>query len=76
MLEKFNLYYNNGNDSFVIGSIEEFKRIVKLELKTPVEKIDTIEELENEIEKLNEKFKDKKISFFLISKEEDEESNF
>ena len=76
MLKEYNLYYNNGNDSFLLESIDEFKRIVKLELKTTVGNIETIEELEKEIETLNEKFKNKKISFFLINKEDDEKSSW
>ena len=73
MLKKFNLYYNNGNDSFKLKDLKEFERTAELELKQELNEIKTIEQLEEEIEKINEKFKNKKISFFLINKEDDEE---
>ena len=73
MLKKFNLYYSNGNDSFKLKDLKEFERTAELELKQELNEIKTIEQLEEEIEKINEKFKNKKISFFLINKEDDEE---
>ena len=62
----------------------EYNLYVNLELKDfigkdeIIEKIDkniSLEELENVIDELNSKNKNK-VSYFLISKEDDEESNF
>ena len=81
MLQKYNLYLNNGADSFIIKDMKEFEKYVREELKDFIgkEKLNlkpnSIEELEKTIEVINEKNKNQ-ISFFLISKEDDEESQF
>lgn len=80
ILKDYNLYLNNG-DQFKIESLEEFERHVKLELKYFKGKEDlnlrpaTIEELEKTIEIVNSNNKNG-IDFFLISKEDDAESEF
>lgn len=81
MLQKHNLYLNDGADSFIIKDMKEFEKYVREELKDFIgkEKLNlkpnSIEELEKTIEVINEKNKNQ-ISFFLISKEDDEESQF
>lgn len=78
VLEKYNLYLNDGAEQFKIESLEEFGRHVKLELKDFAGKEDlnlkpaSIEELEEVIKNINENNKNK-VSFFLISKEDDEQ---
>lgn len=74
----YNLYLNEGAEQFKIESLEEFERYVKLELKDFAGKEDlnlkptSIEELEEVIKNINENNKNK-VSFFLISKEDDEQ---
>lgn len=78
VFENYNLYLN-GKDQFEIESVEELKRYVKLELKDFAGKDElnlqpaTAEELENVIKMINEKNKNG-ISFLLISKEDDTQS--
>ena len=80
LLENYNLYLNDGDDQFEIENIEEFEKYVKLEMKFFSGKDElnlnpeTIEELEEVIEIINKKNKNKKVSFFLISKEDDNAS--
>jgi hypothetical protein len=80
ILKDYNLYLNNG-DQFKIESLEEFERHVNLELKEFDGKEDlnlkpeTAEELEETIRTINENNKNG-IDFFLISKEDDKESEF
>ena len=68
-------------NNFKIESLEEFKRHVNLELKEFKGKADlnlkpvTAEELEETIRTINENNKNG-IDFFLISKEDDAESEF
>ena len=81
VLEKYNLYLNDGAEQFKIESLEEFERHVNLELKEFNGKEDlnlkpeTIEELEETIRTINENNKNG-IDFFLISKDDDKESEF
>lgn len=78
IFENYNLYLNDG-DQFKIESLEEFERHVKLELKDFAGKEDlnlkpaSIEEFEEVIKNINEKNKNG-ISFLLISKEDDAQS--
>lgn len=78
VLEKYNLYLNDGAEQFKIESLEEFERHVNLELKEFKGKEElnlkptSVEELEEVIEIINENNKNK-VSFFLISKEDDEQ---
>ena len=80
-LKKYNLYLNYVAEQFKIESLEEFERHVKLELKDFQGKEElnlkptSIEELEEVIEKINKNNKNG-INFFLISKEDDAESEF
>lgn len=80
ILKDYNLYLNNG-DQFKIESLKEFERHVNLELKEFKGKEDlnlkpaTAEELEDTIRTINENNKNG-IDFFLISKEDDAESEF
>ena len=79
IFENYNLYLNEGADQFEIESLEEFERHVKLELKDFAGKEDlnlkpaSIEEFEEVIKNINEKNKNG-ISFLLISKEDDAQS--
>ena len=81
VLEKYNLYLNDGAEQFKIESLEEFERHVNLELKEFKGKEDlnlkpaTAEKLEETIRTINENNKNG-IDFFLISKEDDAESEF
>ena len=78
IFENYNLYLNDG-DQFKIENIKEFEKYVKLELKDFAGKDDlnlqptTVEELEDAIKIINEKNKNG-ISFLLISKEDDAQS--
>ena len=78
IFENYKLYLNDG-DQFKIESLEEFERHVKLELKDFAGKEDlnlkpaSIEEFEEVIKNINEKNKNG-ISFLLISKEDDAQS--
>lgn len=78
IFENYNLYLNDG-DQFKIESLKEFERHVKLELKDFAGKEDlnlkpaSIEEFEEVIKNINEKNKNG-ISFLLISKEDDAQS--
>lgn len=78
IFENYNLYLNEGAEQFKIESLEEFERHVKLELKDFLGKEElnlkptSVEELEEVIEIINENNKNK-VSFFLISKEDDEQ---
>ena len=80
IFKNYNLYLNDG-DQFEIENIEEFERYVELELKYFDGKDelnlqpDTVENLENVIEIINNKNKNG-ISFFLISKEDDAQCKF
>ena len=71
MLEKFNLYYQHGNDVFLLKSLKGFNRLIKLELKEELDEFNSLEEFEKILEKLNKKFNKKNISFFLIDKNDD-----
>lgn len=79
IFENYNLYLNEGAEQFKIESLKEFERYVKLELKDFAGKEDlnlkptSIEELEEVIKNINENNKNK-VSFFLISKEDDAQS--
>lgn len=81
ILKDYNLYLNDGAEQFKIESLEEFERHVNLELKEFRGKEDlnlkpeTIEELEETIVTINENNKNG-IDFFLISKDDDKESEF
>ncbi|MBF1335755.1 MAG: hypothetical protein HXM48_00005 [Leptotrichia sp.] len=81
ILKDYNLYLNDGAEQFKIESLEEFERHVNLELKEFKGKEDlnlkpaTAEELEETIRTINENNKNG-IDFFLISKEDDAESEF
>lgn len=81
ILKDYNLYLNDGAEQFKIESLEEFERHVNLELKEFRGKEDlnlkpeTIEELEETIRTINENNKNG-IDFFLISKDDDKESEF
>lgn len=81
ILKDYNLYLNDGAEQFKIKSLEEFERHVNLELKEFKGKEDlnlkpaTAEELEETIRTINENNKNG-IDFFLISKEDDAESEF
>lgn len=81
ILKDYNLYLNDGAEQFKIESLEEFERHVNLELKEFRGKEDlnlkpaTAEELEETIKTINENNKNR-IDFFLISKEDDAESEF
>lgn len=81
ILKDYNLYLNDGAEQFKIESLEEFERHVNLELKEFKGKEDlnlkpvTAEELEEAIRTINENNKNG-IDFFLISKEDDAESEF
>jgi hypothetical protein len=78
IFENHNLYLNDG-DQFKIENIKEFEKYVKLELKNFAGKDElnlqptTVEELEDAIKIINEKNKNG-ISFLLISKEDDAQS--
>lgn len=77
IFENYNLYLNEGAEQFKIESLEEFERHVKLELKDFAGKEDlnlkpvSVEEFEEVIKNINENNKNR-VSFFLISKEDDE----
>ena len=77
LLEKHNLYLDKNGDEFKFERYVEFERYVKFEMKFFIGKDElnlnpgTIEELEEVIEIINKKNKDRKVSFFLISKEDD-----
>ena len=81
ILKDYNLYLNDGAEQFKIESLEEFERHVNLELKefNGKEELNleptSVEELEEVIEKINKNNKNG-IDFFLISKEDDKESEF
>ena len=81
ILKDYNLYLNDGAEQFKIESLEEFERHVNLELKEFKGKEDlnlkpaTAEELEETIRTINGNNKNG-IIFFLISKEDDAESEF
>lgn len=81
ILKDYNLYLNDGAEQFKIESLEEFERHVNLELKdfNGKEELNleptSVEDLEEVIEKINKNNKNG-IDFFLISKEDDEESEF
>lgn len=79
IFENYNLYLNEGAEQFKIESLEEFERHVKLELKDFAGKEDlnlkpaSVEEFEEVIKNINENNKNR-VSFFLISKEDDAQS--
>ena len=79
IFENYNLYLNEGADQFKIESLEEFERHVKLELKdfTGKENLNlkpvSVEEFEEVLKNINENNKNR-VSFFLISKEDDAQS--
>ena len=74
MLNNFTIYYKNGDDVFKLNSLKEFNRLLRIEFKEELVEFNSLEEFEALIEEFNKKFSKKKISFFLIDKNDDKDT--